>query len=158
MGNLSELNGAEKPVTEWLSKMGWTFKSQRELKVYERPFSKAIIEQILIEKTAAINGISQDIARRAVELLLHNLNNPVPILGNEAFLEKLVSGVTLAVKDRDMDVHFIDFENLWQNDFIVTNQYWVQGYKMVKTDIVLLVNGIHLVPIEAKQRAKKGVN
>ncbi len=158
MGNLSELNGAEKPVTEWLSKMGWTFKSQRELKVYERPFSKAIIEQILIEKTAAINGISQDIARRAVELLLHNLNNPVPILGNEAFLEKLVSGVTLAVKDRDMDVHFIDFENLWQNDFIVTNQYWVQGYKMVKTDIVLLVNGIPLVPIEAKQRAKKGVN
>ncbi|AEI51573.1 type I restriction endonuclease subunit R [Runella slithyformis] len=158
MGNLSELNGAEKPVTEWLSKMGWTFKSQKDLKVYERPFSKPIIEQLLIEKTAAINGISQDIARRAVELLLHNLNNPVPILGNEAFLEKLVSGVTLAVKDRDMDVHFIDFEDIWQNDFIVTNQYWVQGYKMVKTDIILLVNGIPLVPIEAKQRAKKGVN
>lgn len=29
---------------------------------------------------------------------------------------------------------------------------------MVKTDIVLLVNGISLVPIEAKQRAKKGTN
>ena len=29
---------------------------------------------------------------------------------------------------------------------------------MVKTDIVLLINGIPLVPIEAKQRAKKGTN
>ena len=27
MGKLSELKGVEKPVTEWLSKMGWTFKS-----------------------------------------------------------------------------------------------------------------------------------
>ncbi len=26
MGHLSELKGVEKPVTEWLSKMGWSFK------------------------------------------------------------------------------------------------------------------------------------
>ncbi len=158
MGNLSELTGVEKPVTEWLSKMGWAFKSHEDLKVYERPFSKPIIEKILIEKTAIINGIDEAIARQAVELLLQNLNNPLPILGNEAFLNKLVSGVTLSVKNKDIDVHFLDFENIWQNEFIVTNQYWVQGYKMVKTDIVLLVNGIPLIPIEAKQRARKGTN
>ncbi len=29
---------------------------------------------------------------------------------------------------------------------------------MVKTDIVLIINGIPLVPIEAKQRARKGTN
>ena len=158
MGHLSELKGVEKPVTQWLSKMGWTFKSNKDLKIYERAFSKPVIEQILIEKTAKINGISEDVAKHAVELLLQNLNNPTPILGNEAFLDKLVSGVTLSVKDTDIDVYFIDFENIWENDFIVTNQYWVQGYKMVKTDIVLLVNGIPLVPIEAKQRARKGTN
>ena len=158
MGHLSELKGVEKPVTKWLSKMGWTFKSNEDLKIYKRAFSKPVIEQILIEKTAKINDISEDIANRAVELLLQNLNNPTPILGNEAFLDKLVSGVTLSVKDADVDVFFIDFENIWKNDFIVTNQYWVQGYKMVKTDIVLLVNGIPIVPIEAKQRAKKGTN
>lgn len=158
MGHLSELKGVEKPVTEWLSKMGWAFKSHEDLKIYERPFSKPIIEHILIEKTALINSIDEATARQAVELLLQNLNNPLPILGNEAFLNKLVSGVTLSVKNKDMDVHFIDFENIWQNDFIVTNQYWVQGYKMVKTDIVLLINGIPLIPIEAKQRARKGTN
>lgn len=158
MGHLSELKGVEKPVTEWLTQMGWTFKSNDDLKTYGRPFSNPIIEQILIEKTAKINDISEDVAKSAVELLMKNLNNPTPILGNEAFLDKLSSGVTLSVKEDDIDVRFIDFNNIWENDFIVTNQYWVQGFKMVKADIVLLVNGIPLVPIEAKQRARKGTN
>jgi type I restriction enzyme R subunit len=158
MGKLSELKGVEKPVTEWLSKMGWTFKSNDDLKAYNRPFSNPVLEPILIEKTAQINNITPAVARLAAEQLLQNLNNPIPILGNEAFLEKLASHVTISVEGDDIDVHFIDFGDIWNNDFIVTNQYWVQGYKMVKTDIVLLVNGIPLVPIEAKQRARKGTN
>jgi type I restriction enzyme R subunit len=158
MGTISELKGVEQPVTNWLSQMGWVFWSSKDLKSYNRPFSNPVIEQILVDKTAQINKISQTIAKNAVEILLKNLNNPTPILGNEAFLDKLVSGVTISIKNDDIDVHFIDFENIWNNDFIVTNQYWVQGCKMVKTDIVLLVNGIPLVPIEAKQRARKGTN
>lgn len=158
MGRLSELKGVEKPVTEWLSKMGWCYKSTEELKVYTRPFSNPVIEQILIERTAKINSISIELAKKAVELLLQNLNNPTPILGNEEFLDKLCKGVTLSQKDDDIDVCFIDFKDIWKNDFVVTNQYWVQGYKMVKTDIVLLINGIPVVPIEAKQRARKGTN
>ncbi|ABW68730.1 type I restriction endonuclease subunit R [Desulfosudis oleivorans] len=158
MGRLSELKGVEKPVTEWLSKMGWTFQSNEGLKVYNRPFSNPVIAQILVEKVAAINGASTDVAETAVDQLLQHLNNPSPIIGNENFLEKLVKGITLSVEGEDRDFYFIDFEDIWQNSLIVTNQYWVQGFKMVKTDIVLLVNGIPLVPIEAKQRARKGTN
>jgi type I restriction enzyme R subunit len=158
MGKLSELKGVEKPVTEWLSKMGWSFKDNDELKSYGRPFSNPILEDILIEKTAQFNSVSKAVATQAVEQLTQHLNNPSPILGNERFLEKLASHATLSVEGNDIDLVFIDFENIWNNDFIVTNQYWVQGSKMVKTDIVLLVNGIPVVPIEAKQRARKGTN
>jgi type I restriction enzyme R subunit len=158
MGKLSELKGVEKPVTEWLSKIGWTFKSNEELKVYNRPFSNPVITQILTQKVAEINGVTEDNASVAVDQLLQHLNNPSPIIGNENFLEKLVKGVTLSIDGEDRDFHYINFDYIWQNDFIVTNQYWVQGFKMVKTDIVLLVNGIPLVPIEAKQRARKGTN
>jgi len=158
MGNLSELKGVEKPVTEWLSKMGWTFKSNDDLKCYNRPFSNPVIEPILIERTALINHIPEKVAKQAVDQLLHHLNNNSPILGNELFLEKLAGHVTISVEKDDIDVHFIDFGDIRNNDFIVTNQYWVQGFKLVKTDIVLLVNGIPLVPIEAKQRARKGTN
>lgn len=158
MGKLSELKGVERPVTEWLTKMGWIYTENEDLKPYNRPFSNPVIEDILVAKTAEINKIGVEVAKRAVDTLLQNLNNPSPILGNEAFLEKLASHVTLSVKDDDIDISFIDFENIWNNNFMVTNQYWVQGYKLVKTDIVLLVNGVPIVPIEAKQRARKGTN
>ena len=158
MGKISELKGVERPVTEWLSKMGWTFKDNEELKGYKRPFSNPIIEPLLVAKVAEINGITEGVARLAVDHLLKDLNNPTAVLGNESFLTKLAAHVTIAVKGKDIDVHFIDYKDVWRNDFIVTNQYWVQGVKMVKTDIVLLVNGIPIVPIEAKQRANKGVN
>lgn len=158
MGKLSELKGVEKPVTEWLSKMGWNFQSNEDLKVYSRPFANPIINQILIEKVSEFNAVSESDAEVAVDQLLQHLSNPSPIIGNENFLEKLVKGITLTVDGVDRDFHFIDFNEIWNNSFIVTNQYWVQGFKMVKTDIVLLVNGIPLVPIEAKQRARKGTN
>lgn len=158
MSGISELKGVEKPVTEWLSKMGWLYKSNEDLKQYNRPFSNPIISQILIEYVAKINNISTAVAELAVEQLVYHLNNPSPIIGNENFMERMVKGITLSVDGEDRDFHFIDFDNIWNNSLIVTNQYWVQGYKMVKTDIVLLVNGIPLIPIEAKQRARKGTN
>ncbi|MHA4766752.1 type I restriction endonuclease subunit R [Bacillus altitudinis] len=158
MGRLSELKGVEKPVTEWLSKMGWTFLSNEDLKVYNRPFSNPLINQILIEKVSEFNAVSKSVAETVVDQLLQHLNNPSPIIGNENFLEKLVKGITLSADGEDRDFSLIDFDNIWNNNLIVTNQYWVQGFKMVKTDIVLLVNGIPLVPIEAKQRARKGTN
>ncbi len=158
MSKISELKGVEKPVTEWLSKMGWTFQSNDDLKVYNRPFSNPVISQILIEKVAEFNSVSESVAEIAVDQLIQHLNNPSPIIGNENFLEKLVKGITITVDGVDRDFHFINFHDIWNNNFIVTNQYWVQGYKMVKTDIVLLLNGIPIVPIEAKQRARQGTN
>lgn len=158
MGKLSELKGVEKPVTQWLSQMGWEYKHNNELKNYNRPLSNPIIEPILIEKIIEFNQVSQSRAKLIADYLLKILNSPSPIIGNESFLEKLTKGITISVEGEDKDFYFIDFENIWNNSFIVTNQYWVQGTKLVKTDIVLLVNGIPLIPIEAKQRARKGTN
>jgi type I restriction enzyme R subunit len=64
----------------------------------------------------------------------------------------------MAVGDDAPTYRVIDFDNLSNNDFTVTRQYWVQGVELIKPDIVLLVNGIPLVPIEAKQRSRKGTN
>lgn len=158
MPKISELNGVERPVCEWLGKMGWNYAALEDLQEYNRPFSNPIIEPILLEKIKEFNGLSDADAKSVLETLTQNLNNPTPIDGNEKFLKRLVEGTTINIQGEPKDCKYIDFENIWNNDFKVTQQYWVQGYKMVKTDIVLLVNGIPLVPIEAKQRARKGTN
>lgn len=158
MSKLSELNSVEKPVCEWLNKMGWNYKSSEDLQSFYRPYSSPIIEDILLEKIRIFNSVGESEARRAYDILTQNLHNPSPIDGNEKFLERLRDGTTINIDGEDRDVKYIDFEDIWKNDFIVTSQYWVQGFKLIKTDIVLLVNGIPLVPIEAKQRARKGTN
>ena len=155
MSKLHENIPVEAKVTEWLSKMGWTLQTAEDLKPYNRLQMDAVIEFILVEKVKAINGVSKSVAETAVEMLLNNLRNQSPIEGNEKFLNQLVDGVTLTVDREDKTIRFIDFENIWQNSFIVTNQYSVQ---QKRPDICLLVNGIPLVPIEAKQCARRGTN
>jgi len=155
MSKLHENIPVEKKVTEWLSKMGWTLQTVDDLKPYNRLQMNAVIEPILVEKVMALNAIKKQEAEAAVTLLLNNLRNQIPIEGNENFLSQLVDGVTLTIGKEDKTIRFIDFEDIWQNSFIVTNQYSVQ---QVRVDICLLVNGIPLVPIEAKQCARRGTN
>ena len=155
MAKLSESKSVESKVTEWLSQMGWEYRSMEDLKPYNRLQTNAVIEPILVEKVMVLNGINHTAAKSAVETLLNNLRNPVPIEGNENFLNQLCDGVTITINRKDRTIRFIDFDDIWNNSLIVTNQYAVQ---QVRADICLLVNGIPLVPIESKQCARRGTN
>lgn len=155
MSQLHENQSVEKKVTEWLAQTGWAYRSAEDLKRYNRLQTSAVIEPILVDKVKALNHISQQAAKSAVEILLNNLRNPISIDGNEKFLSQLTDGVTMTLDKKDRTIRFIDFEHIWNNSFIVTNQYAVQ---QVRVDICLLVNGIPLVPIEAKQCARRGTN
>lgn len=155
MPTLHERIPVEAKVTEWLTKMGWTLQSAEELKQYHRRQMDAVVRPILLEKVKAMNEVEEQEAEQAVETLLNNLQNQIPIEGNENFLNQLVDGVTMTVDGKDKTIRFIDFEDIWKNSFIVTNQYAVQ---QVRVDVCLMVNGIPLVPIEAKQCARRGTN
>jgi type I restriction enzyme R subunit len=48
------------------------------------------------------------------------------------------------------NIHLIDFSAPGNNDFLATNQLWVQGIERRRPDILLFINGIPVVDIEAK--------
>jgi type I restriction enzyme R subunit len=158
MSKLSEGKGVETPVYDWLSKMGWTPRTSADLKVYNRPLSNPLVDGILIQKVSRLNGVSLVDAKRAVDILKNTIANPSVITANEQFLDLLCSGITLTIEGEDRTLKLIDFENVWNNDFTVTRQYHVQGTDLVKPDLVCLVNGIPLIPFEAKQRAQQNSN
>jgi type I restriction enzyme R subunit len=158
MSKLSEGKGVEIPVYEWLGKMGWTPRTSADLKVYNRPLSNPLIDGILIEKVSKINGVSLADAKRAVDILKNTFANPSILTANENFLDLLCTGVTLTIAGEDRTLDLIDFGNVWNNDFTVTRQYHVQGTDLVKPDLVCLINGIPLIPFEAKQRAQQNSN
>lgn len=54
-------------------------------------------------------------------------------------------------------VKFIDFNDATNNDFLVANQYKVQGLnKEILPDLVIFINGLPVVVIEAKSPFKEG--
>ena len=74
-----------------------------------------------------------------------------------------VDGVEGWDHGRDRTVQFIDWEHPERNDFLVVNQFRVdepggQGHKFIAPDLVLFVNGIPLVVIEAKSPTRGGAD
>jgi type I restriction enzyme, R subunit len=79
---------------------------------------------------------------------------------NQELMEGLLLGTSVAGvpgwgHGRDQTVQFIDWQHPERNDFLVISQFRVdepggQGHKFIVPDLVLFVNGIPLVVIEAK--------
>ena len=158
MAGFTEIPAVEVPMSKWISQLGWSLKTNTELKKYRRSLSNPVMEPVLIDKISSINNISSDDAKSVLPVLTQHFNNPNALAANELFLERVVKGVNIKIGDEDRTIKIIDFESPWNNDFMVTRQYWVQGVELVKPDIALLINGIPFICVEAKQRAKSNSN
>ena len=51
---------------------------------------------------------------------------------------------------RHQTVRLIDWDGPSNNEFLVVDQFWVHGSEKIRGDLVLFVNGLPLVVIEAK--------
>lgn len=89
---------------------------------------------------------------------LERLGQPNLIEANQAATELLLKGTQVEGPEggKHVTIHYLDFDHPERNDFLVINQFRVdppwaapgQGY--IVPDLVLFVNGIPLVVVEAK--------
>lgn len=98
---------------------------------------------------------------------IQRIASPELLANNEAFHKFLTEGIPVSKRVDDMErgdrVWLIDFENPYNNDFVVANQFTVveknqnlrlhTPYRQKRPDIILFVNGIPLVVIELKNPA-----
>ena len=81
---------------------------------------------------------------------------------NEGFSKALRDGINLMnPQTRQMyDYKLLDFDNPENNQFVVTNQFYFEGdTENIRPDILIFVNGLPLVDIEAKSpTASEGVS
>ena len=90
---------------------------------------------------------------------LERLGQPNLIEANQAATELLLKGTQVEGPDggKHVTVHYLDFEHPERNDFLVINQFRVDpvwaapGRDYIIPDLVLFVNGIPLVVVEAKR-------
>ena len=91
------------------------------------------------------------------EAVLNGIKPESPILihNNRIFHRLLLEGVPVAYSDGDDTRHdhvqLIDFNNFRNNQFLVVNQFTIQGTRMNRRpDVVVFVNGLPIAVIELK--------
>jgi type I restriction enzyme, R subunit len=167
---MSEAGYVEYPVIKWLSGhpdpaetgLGWTYRSEADMTMYDRPLDDPLVEKILIEKLKLINpDVQTDAqAKMAVAALRKAMAHPDKLTANRQTLDLLRDGakVSLVPGEDAKTVRFIAFgpDEQHLNDFTATNQYRIQGVKQCREDTALLVNGIPLVIAEYKSYLASG--
>ena len=98
---------------------------------------------------ATLEGAAQAVTKPQSPVLIHN---------NRAFHKLLLEGVPVEYRDGDETksdhAFFIDFHNVGKNQFLVVNQFTIQGSKQLRRpDIVVFINGLPIAVIELKNPA-----
>ena len=163
---LNELNLAENPARELLERLGWTYVPREEL---------AEERDVLLygRLTAALLRLNQWMTEDQAQRVIFNLQHieATGLARNQAVHEYLSRGMPLTIdrggRQETPTVRFFDFDHpepgVGLNEYVVTTQFRVRrgsergaqrasedDERVVKPDLVLFVNGIPLVVMEAK--------
>jgi type I restriction enzyme R subunit len=150
-------------LTLQISNLKWRFVSAEGL---PRQHSDVMVESMVRDALIRLNPEIKAQSDHADEVLYRLRTIPLSVQSeglvraNELFAEWLRGEKSMPFGERGehTPVRLIDFENLSNNDYVVTNQ-WVYPVKEGgrRFDIVMLVNGIPLVIGEAKTPVRPAV-
>lgn len=139
-----------------LSGLGWHFIARKHL---PRQAHEILVEDNLREALIRLNSEIAPQPDRADDVLyklraiLMGVRTDGPAKANEEFAAWLTGerSMPFGQDGEHVTVRLIDFDDPEQNQYVVTTQYTVRaGATEKRADLVLLVNGIPLVVVEAK--------
>lgn len=150
----NEETTVEREIIEHLkaAKLGWTWRSREYLREYRPDEREVLLLPLLREKLKALNpAVLTDDSR--VDAIVTKL---LACRDNQQWLAWLKDGVNYKfdAAENAQDVRLIDYENMDANDWWVTNQFSIDGRSTRRPDIVLLINGIPVIVIEAKTASR----
>lgn len=165
-GDKDEAIESEIPALEQLVSMGYDYKSQADLNKERRDYREVILYKRLEDAIRRLNpDIDDDGICDAIEQINENRlpHHLPPVDTNEKIRAKIIElsksgGLEPIVVTQNFGdgpeqkvVKIFDFDNPENNDFLVTNQFQLEGLKNpIFPDIIIFVNGIPLVVIECK--------
>lgn len=150
----NEETTVEREIIEHLkaSKLGWIWRSREQLRDHRPDEREVLLLPLLREKLKELNPTVLTGEAR-VDAIITRLR---ACRDNVQWLDWLKNGVNhqFDAGEQFKDVRLIDYENLEANEWWVTNQFPVEGRSPRRPDIVLLINGIPIVVIEAKTASR----
>ncbi|AMD57811.1 restriction endonuclease subunit R [Agrobacterium tumefaciens] len=145
MSQSPEWQFAERPTIEHLQAMGYGFVAPAEHAGLREGENQVLFRPHLIDALMRINGIDRASAEAAYGEL-------AAISDNEVWLKMLHGDYARKVTGQEtrQTLRVIDFLDTANNQFTVTHQLRVKAENTRKPDVVIYVNGIPLIVIEAK--------
>lgn len=168
---LDELSHVEKPFLQQLKGLGWSKASNEvlELQMQQKPeqsyrtsFSEVILKPKLRQSLKQINPFLTEPQIDEVVRKISSFDKNSLLENNQKVLNYLLENTTVSKNEQTGElsptVRFIDFDNIENNIFTAISQF-----KVVVTgtdhhiipDMVLFVNGLPLVVVEAKSSKVK---
>ena len=165
MNPFNENNLTEQSLIEWLQSQGYEYAygpdiapkqpgAEREL------FNEVVLKNRLLSSVRRFNPRLPAEQAEQVVADIANYHNADPILGNKEMYTILTEGVKKTWREHGEEkteiVKLIDFTNVEANDFLIVNQFTVQGFENVcRLDGVVFVNGIPLSVLELKSPVRE---
>ncbi|MDC7997025.1 type I restriction endonuclease subunit R [Gilvibacter sediminis] len=141
----------------------WVYKTPEQL---GRSVNEVLVENELKEALIRLNPqitSHPDLADEVIYKLravLIAVNQVGLVKANEEFFTWLSGEKTMPFgeNNRHVPVRLVDFENLKNNNYIVTNQFRIRHRETKIPDVVLLINGIPVVVGEAKTPIRSSIS
>ena len=150
----------ENQTIEWFKEIGYQYVCGYDLAFDGgAPEREDYISVILKGRlSSALQRLNPDLPQASIDHALTELLNPnTPGLlnCNRLFHSWLTKGIKVEFEDKGQQIgklcKLIDFENVTNNDWLVVNQFTIEGTKFIRRpDVIVFINGIPLVVIELK--------
>jgi len=142
---------AEKPCIEGLQALGYSWLHPTKNELARDGLNQVLLRDEFLAAISEINELDEETART---VYLDMLN----VTDNQQWLSLLRGNYSRHVpgSSTKQTIHLIDFRDVERNRFTVTNQLFVKAQSSRKPDLVVYVNGIPLVVIEAKSPVAVG--
>jgi len=163
---LDEYSHVEKPFLEQLAGLGWDV---LELQMQQEPgqsfrtsFTEVVLKPKLQEALVKINPFLTPAQVDELERKITTFQKNSLLENNQQVLHYLLENTTVSKNEQTGElsptVRFIDFENLENNSFVAISQFKVSVTGTdhhIIPDMVLFVNGLPVVVVEAKSSKVK---
>lgn len=154
---MSERKIVQEPLIKYATQIGWTYLNRDEAVALRGGEAGLFFYEILKDKLKELNkGIVNE--EKANEILKKLENVKSSIEGNQEILQYLRGEKSIySDKDkRELNVRFIDFDDIKNNEFHVTDEWqYTNGKFTNRGDVIFLLNGIPIIIAETKGANKR---
>ena len=160
---LNEDTLTEQPVIEWLKEMGYDYEFGSDLAPGQVLGERENFREVVLigRLKRSIRRLNPDLPEDAIDNVTRSLKSEHPNLeiANKEIYTMLAQGVRVNFRGANGEdiwrfARIIDFGNFQNNEFLVVNQFAIQGLEKVRRpDVVVFVNGIPLAIFELKNPA-----